>query len=291
MAENQVESAAPVNEGAITTEGTATEAGGSVESEGEVSTEAPVSRSKYEDQALEMGWRPQTEWTGDAEDFVTAKEFVQRKSFFDKIATQNAEIKELKKNIEQLTDHHKKVEEYTRKQVLTDLNKAKQRAYEEGNAAEVAKIDEAIVDFKLNEVELRRQAEVESQRKAGVAAPEVAEWQDRNSWYLKDSEMTSYVDTFTAGFLATHPDAKKDPAAVLALIDKEVRARFPDKFKNARRTAPAAVEGNNGTGAKPKEAKIAISDEERRIAQKFVNRGLYKSVDDYVKELRKNGDK
>jgi len=289
MAENQTET---VDTDAVTTEGTATESTAAVEQEGTEQKESTTSRSKYEDQALEMGWRPQTEWTGEAEDFVTAKEFVQRKSFFDKIAAQNSEIKEFKKTIEQVTDHHRKVEEYTRKQVLADLNKAKQRAYEEGNAGEVAKIDEAIIDFKLNETELKRQAEVEAQRKAGVAAPEVSEWQERNSWYLKDQEMTRYVDTFTKGFLDLNPQAKSDPAAVLVLIDKEVRARFPDKFKNAKRTAPSAVEGSGQTGAKPKEAKIVLTDEERKVAQRFVNRGLYKSVDDYAKELRKmNGDK
>lgn len=43
----------------------------------------------YEAKALEMGWRPKEEWDGPEEDFIDAKEYVRRKSLFEKIEHQN----------------------------------------------------------------------------------------------------------------------------------------------------------------------------------------------------------
>jgi hypothetical protein len=229
-----------------------------------------------------MGWRPESDWEGDPEDFVSAKEYVQRKSFFDRISAQSGEIKELKKTLGEFSEHFRKVEDYTRKQVLDELKAAKKGALEQGDADEVIRIDEAITDFKVHEKELERQ-------KATEVAPtqpsqEYLGWKDRNSWYQSNAELTEYADIIASGYIAKH--GNKDAAKVLELVEKEVKARFPGSFKNQKREAPAAVESGSG-GAKPSAGKLAASPEEMATAKRFVKMGVYKSEDEYIKDLRK----
>ena len=147
--------------------------------------------SKYEQQAIEMGWRPKEEWSGDLEDFVDAKEYVQRKSFYDRISLQSGEIKELKKTLNEFSEHFRKVEDYTRKQVLEELKQAKKTALEQGNADDVIRIDEAITDFKVKEKELEAQKQSkEQQHQSGELNPEFVRWKSNNDWYTVDQEMT-----------------------------------------------------------------------------------------------------
>ncbi len=240
--------------------------------------------SKYHEQALEMGWRPQEEWSGDPEDFVDAKEFVQRKSFYDRISTQSNEIKELKRTLSEFSDHFRKVEDYTRKQVLDELRAAKREALEVGNTDEVIRIDEAITDFKVNEKELERQKAEKQAAQANQPAPELVEWQSRNKWYTTNPEMTRYADVIARGLVAANPDG--DKVAILKEIEKEVRQRFPDEFKSKRRDAAPAVESSSG-GAKPKVDKAVGTPEEMAVAARFVRAGLYATTEDYIKALRK----
>lgn len=240
--------------------------------------------SKYQEQALEMGWRPKEEWAGDPEDFVDAKEFVQRKSFYDRISTQSAEIKELKKTLSEFSDHFRKVEDYTRKQVLDELRAAKREALEVGNTDEVIRIDEAITDFKVNEKELERQKEAKKAAEANAPAPELVEWQTRNKWYTTNAEMTKYANVIAAGLVASNPNG--DRVEILKEIEREVRARFPDEFKSKRRESAPAVESST-THAKPKADKLVGTPEEMAIARRFVKAGIYKDEAEYIKELRK----
>lgn len=240
--------------------------------------------SKYEQQAIEMGWRPKEEWSGDLEDFVDAKEYVQRKSFYDRISLQSGEIKELKKTLNEFSEHFRKVEDYTRKQVLEELKQAKKTALEQGNADDVIRIDEAITDFKVKEKELEAQKQAkEQQHQSGELNPEFVRWKSNNDWYTVDQEMTKYADRIARGMVAG--DASRDRLEILSDIEKEVKARFPDKFKNKHREAPAAVETST-TGAKPAAPKLKASPEELAAARKFVKAGWYKSEDEYIKALR-----
>lgn len=240
--------------------------------------------SKYHDQAIEMGWRPIEEWQGDPEDFVDAKEFVQRKSFYDRISTQSSEIKELKKTLSEFSEHFRKVEDYTRKQVLDELRSAKREALEVGNTDEVIRIDEAITDFKVNEKELERQKEAKKAQEQNQPAPELMEWQARNKWYTTNADMTRYADVIARGLVAANPNA--DRGDLLKEIEREVRQRFPDEFKSKRREAAPAVETSTG-GGKPKTDKVQGTPEEMATAQRFVRMGVYKTAEDYIKALRK----
>jgi hypothetical protein len=62
--------------------------------------------SAKEQQALELGWRPKTEFDGDPEDWVTAGEFLKRGELFGRINSYRHEIDNLRKTVDSLKQHN-----------------------------------------------------------------------------------------------------------------------------------------------------------------------------------------
>ena len=73
----------------------------------------------YESQAREQGWKPKEEYEGDETKWRPAKEFVERGELFGKIDHMGKELKETRKALKMLQEHHSKVRE-------TEYNKALQ---------------------------------------------------------------------------------------------------------------------------------------------------------------------
>jgi len=238
--------------------------------------------SKYEEQALTMGWRPKEEWEGDDEDYVDAKEYVKRKSFFDKISIQSKEIKELKETLEQFKEHYSKVEEHARKQALVELKNRKKLALEEGDADAIVEIDEAIADFKLQEKDIATKAA--AAKEVSNIPPELQAWKERNSWFGTDAEMTDEANALAIGYKAMG----KEPVEILSLVETKIKRMYKEKFPAKKPAAP--VEGGNSggrAGSGSANSRYNPSDEEKKIASKFVKQGIYKTVDEYYAQLKK----
>ena len=73
-----------------------------------VQTEQPVQVEvdPYEEQAREQGWRPKEEFDGDESKWRPAKEFVERGELFGKIDSLGKELKDTKKALKMLQEHH-----------------------------------------------------------------------------------------------------------------------------------------------------------------------------------------
>ena len=63
----------------------------------------------YESQAREQGWKPKEEYEGDPNKWRPAKEFVERGELFTKIDSMGKELKETRKALKMLQDHHSNV--------------------------------------------------------------------------------------------------------------------------------------------------------------------------------------
>src|SRR2546430_1692102 len=71
--------------------------GTKIEGEPQESHTSPqVASEKYEEKARKLHWAPLEEWRGDPEDWVPAKEFVQRQKLYDRIDSLQDAIKEWK---------------------------------------------------------------------------------------------------------------------------------------------------------------------------------------------------
>ncbi len=263
------------------------------EAQQQTATETKV--SKYEAEARSMGWRPESEFNGDPEDFVPAKEFVQRKACFDKISEVTKENKELRESLQKFAEHHKNIETYTRKQILNELKAQKKEALAQGDEDRLTEVDDAIIQFHLKEKEFEaeekaKEAQAQAARKQDEA-PQFTEWKSRNTWYTTDTELAEFANDIGAAYHNRNPD--KTPLEVLAHVEKQVKKAYPEKFANTNREKATAVEtgGKADQGSKVAKETYKLSEDEKKIGQKWVKQGLYKDLNEYATELKKlNGE-
>jgi hypothetical protein len=226
---------------------------------------------------MEQGWVPQDEWEGDPEQWRPAKEFLDRGELFKKIEDQNRTIKEFKRALDDLKGHHAKTRETEYARAIQALKAQKIAALEEGDAAAVVKLDDQI-DLVKDEQSKLKQAAFEPQEQVN---PEFTNWVDKNKWYETSQPMRAYADALGRD-LAYKGLA---PGEVLKEVERQVRDEFPQKFRNANRDKPGAVESSTNKGGKGGND-VALSDDERRVMQRFVRTGVM-TEKEYMTELKR----
>ncbi len=238
--------------------------------------------SSIEQKALEMGWRPKEDFDGEEDDFIDAKEFVRRKPLFDKIEHQSKELKEVKKILRSLQEHHTKVKETEFKRAYDYLKAQKKEALETGDLDKVVEIDEQLVDMKAAQ---KAAVTAEQAPKTQPLHPDFVSWVDKNSWYAQDKEMRAVADAIGVQYAEEHPEIP--PAEVLKYVTEKIKKRYSDKFTNPNRTKPAAVDGGSSASAKPtqKADTFQLSEEEERVMKQFVRAGIL-TKDQYIAELK-----
>ena len=242
--------------------------------------EATPQPDVYEEQAREQGWRPKEEWDGDPEKWRPAKEFVERGELFGKIDTMGRELKETKKALRMLQEHHTKVKETEYKRAVDELKALQKKHLEEGNSDGYLETTELLTDLKAEQ----KAREVAKETSPPPPDPRFLSWVDKNQWYARDGKMREYADTIGMAYAQRHPGT--DPEEVLEFVTQEVKERFRDKFQNPNRTKPSAVEGSNGTPP-AKKAQLVLTEEERQVMNTFVRNNIM-TKEEYMKELARS---
>lgn len=239
--------------------------------------------NEIEQRAMSMGWRPQTEWQGNEDDFIDAKEFVRRKPLFDKIESTTKRLRGVEETLNQLASHHQKVKELEYQRALKELRTEKRAALKDGDTITALELED-----KMDEMAETRQQEVQqiSQKPAAQASPEFLVWVQSNDWYLKDPDMHDFADGTAAAFI------KRNSLQGIQLTEEEVfnhvldkvRKAYPEKFDNPNRHRPSTVAtgDRNGKGTK---STYKLSDEEEAVARNFEKQGIM-SREDYIKERK-----
>lgn len=230
-----------------------------------------------ETEAREQGWKPKEEYEGPPDKWRPAKEFVERGELFGKIDHMGKELKETRKALKMLQDHHTKVRETEYNRALNELKTLQKKHLEEGNSDGYLETTELLTDLKAEQ----KAREVVQQNVPTQPDPRFISWVSENKWYEKDAEMRRYADTLGNGYAASNPGL--DPEEVLQYVTKEVRARFATKFVNPNRVKPSAVEGAN-TGAANKSS-FELTDDERKVMNTFVRAGVM-SKEDYIAQVK-----
>lgn len=236
-----------------------------------------VQLSPAEEKAREQGWVPQDQWEGDPEQWRPAKEYLDRGELFKKIEDQNRTIKEFKRALDDLKGHHAKTRETEYARALSALKEQKIAALEDGDAAKVIKLDDQIDLVKEEQAQLKN---VDQPRQAEID-PEFTSWVDKNKWYSNDEPMKAYADALGRSL------AYKglSPTQVLKEVEAQVKQEFPNKFRNPNKDKPGAVEGSSNKG-RSTESSVTLSDDERRVMQRFVRIGVM-TEKQYMDELKR----
>ena len=107
--------------------------------------------TEVEKRAMEMGWKPRSEFDGEDDAFIDAKEFVRRAPLFEKIETQSKQLKALERSIDALKQHYTAREEAAVKNAIKSLKEQRKEALSQGDgdAFEVLpRFTEAVKKFK-----------------------------------------------------------------------------------------------------------------------------------------------
>lgn len=254
--------------------------------EGETSAgETQVELSPVEQKALEMGWRPKDEFEGDEADFIDAKEFVSRRPLFDKIAAQNKQLKATRDALEAFKGHYTKVKETEFQNALKTLKAEKKQALADGDVDKFYAIEEQV-----EAIEEEKNSFVQEQRSIQLDAPQVhpdlQSWMSNNSWYENQPHMRVFADQIGERYAGEVRARRMTPNDVLKEIEKEVRAEFPNKFRNPNKDRPSAVEGSSRSPAKTGASKDPdLSDVEKNIMNTLV-RGGHITKEKYLADLK-----
>ena len=244
-------------------------------------TTSDVVVDPYETEAREQGWRPKEEYEGDPNKWRPAKEFVERGELFGKIDTLGKELKETKKAMKMMQEHHAKVKETEYKRAVEELKALQKKHLEEGNSDGYLETTELLTDLKA-EQKAREVIGAQQPQQQGVD-PRFTQWVDSNKWYSKDAEMRQYADVVGMGYAQTNPNL--DPEDVLRYVTAQVRARFKDKFENPNRNKPSAVEGG-ASNTPAKSDKFELTEDERRVMNTFVRTNMM-TKEEYIAEVKR----
>lgn len=235
-----------------------------------------------EQRALEMGWRPKEDFDGDEADFIDAKEFVRRKPLFDKIEHQNKELKEVKKVLKSLQDHHVKVKETEFQRAVDYLKAQKKQAYEEGDTDKIIEIDDQIAEMRSQKQ--TQAAAVTVTEEAKQIHPDFANWVSQNRWYAQDKSLRKFADALGVSYAEDNPELS--PTEVLKYVTNQVKRAYPDKFTNPNKTKPAAVDGGNSSAkASTSNGSFQLTEDETRVMNQFVRAGIL-TKEQYISDLK-----
>lgn len=234
--------------------------------------------SSYEDEAKAQGWKPKEEYEGDPDKWRPAKEFVERGELFGKIDSMGKELKETRKALKMLQEHHSKVKETEYNNALKELKALQKQHLEDGNSDGYLEATELLTDLKAEQ----KAREVVSENAPAKPDPRFITWVNDNKWYQADATMREYADTVGLGYAQRNPGM--DPQDVLAYVEKQVKTQFRDKFVNPNRTKPSAVEGTTTTPASKKS--FDLTDDERKTMNTFIRAGVM-TKEEYITEVKK----
>ena len=234
----------------------------------------------YTQQAIEQGWKPKEEYQGEPDKWKPAKEFVERGELFKKIDTMGKELKETRRALQMLKEHHNKVKEVEYSKAVNELKQLQKKHLEEGNSDGYLETTELLTDLKAEQ----KAREVVQEVTPTQPDPRFVSWVTDNKWYNSDPEMRQFADAVGMGYAQTNRNLS--PEEVLAYVTKEVKERFKDKFVNPNRTKSTLVGSSNTSAGTSTKNDIELTDDERRVMNTFIRTGVL-TKEEYLSEIKR----
>lgn len=254
--------------------------------------------------AREMGWNP--DYKGLDREFVDSKTYILRSreiqdTMRSQLRVQGDQIDDLKQTVtsglDNLRQHQEKVskaEVAKLKNEITSLKTQKRAAVKDGDADLVDELDEQIEGRQAASHEAGTVIPAPPPKTKGAPPPEFAPWVERNPWYKTDLEMTDFADDI----VARNPQLKSPEAyaRLLKLVDRNMKAEFPDKFEKApdppeKKTpvVPTVESGGRRPSGKKTFTKKDLNENQQEFLKKFEKLGVITEAK-YIEDLVTTGD-
>lgn len=194
--------------------------------------EKVVLEPTIEEKARLQGWRPKSEYRGDSDLWVDAREFLHRGSYLK-------EINKLKKMVDQATNMAAKAREDAYKQAMNELEKERQNA-------RILKDVQTLEHSYEKERQLKQQYDVPNNQQVAkipinpLEIPAFVEFEKRSPWLRQDDTNSRILKAafkeFGQEYEARNPNA--DPAEEIEYIESKLKEEFPQRFIHLNNNKP-----------------------------------------------------
>lgn len=232
--------------------------------------------SEVEQSAISMGWNPEGV---EGKRNISAEEFVERKSLYDRIHKLEKQVKGSDKVVDALKKYNEQIAEKAYERALSDLKSQKFEALENGDSARVLQIDDELEKLKVE----KPQVPVEENTEA--YSPE--EWSKGfnsfakdNVWYGRRPEMTEHADNIGSLYKQTNPDVS--PEELFAYVQGEIKTKYQDFFEDLPRPTKVAAGGKRVAGSGNKKTLKDVPEGDREIALTLIRSGTL-TEEEYIK--------
>jgi hypothetical protein len=241
--------------------------------------------SEIEQKAIEMGWDPSHK----GPNFVSAKEFVERGSFFRKIDSLNKKLEKQEQILQQLEQHNKRVAEASYKRGMEDALKQRKEAIQAGDTEQ----------FEAAEREIKR---LETDYKPVQQAPaqnneitqDMISWAEENkSWFNNNTKENARMVKEADGLfmLESQENPTLSHKEILSLVKEKIQRLHPEHFENPNKQKPMMVTKTSGTTS-TKSTGLAnkLTPTQRKFFEDAKYMGSKLTIEDYAKQLDITGD-
>ena len=254
--------------------------------------EVPSNLSAVEQEQVKLGWKPDGEFSAD--------EFKRRGELFQKISTQNKQIKELKDGLKNLTEHLTNTQRAAKEKVIKELQEERDSAVAEADVVKFREAEAKLAET-IKQPELAPITEIVEENPETVKF--VKDFFEKNKGWCNEEtpenrEMKEAAELIDA-FLAKKAHESGKTLAVpehLQLVEERVRALYPHRFENPKQNAPAAVGRPTTSGdIKTSTASLVgrLTPQQLQIGKEFArlskNSGGKYTLEQYAKELDLQG--
>lgn len=235
--------------------------------------------SDVEQAAIDRGWKPKEEYSGDPTRWRSAEVFMALDEPLKRIEHQSKEVKQLRAAIEASKEHYSKVEAAAFDRALKSLKEDRKQAMIDGDTEKVFALEEEADAIKVQKAQAELQARKPVVEDAPQINPEFTEWRNRNSWYQSDKAMTAVADVYGREL----HDEGHTPAQVLRMVAEKIKEDFPQKFNKGSKNQAVEPSSRGGRSSGGNES---LSQTEVDIMRKIVKSGVMTEAQ-YRADLKK----
>lgn len=266
-----------------------------------VETEEPTAIDTL---AREMGWNP--DYKGLDREFVDSRTYIRRSreiqdTMRTQLKAQGTQIEDLQQTVTSGLDNLRQHQEKVSKSEIAKLKgeivglKTKRRAaVKEGDVDLVDELDGQIEGRQAASQEAGTVIPTPPVKTTAKPPPEFAPWAGKNSWYQTDLEMTDFANSIVNQ--NSQLSAPENYSRLLNLVDRKMRAEFPDKFENAKKTpekntpsVPSVESGGRRAGGKKTFTKADLSDDQKSVLKDALKLKVM-TEKEYIEDLVKIGE-
>jgi len=249
-----------------------------VEEEEVVAENATSEFTEVENQAIELGWKPDGP--------KSAEEFIRAQPLYDELKKRGKEIKKLNSRLEELTNHVSGLKKAGYKEKLDLLSAEREDAVARSDLDTLNYLDDELYNLKSE------MSQVEEEHPE--APPEAMEFIHKYENVFKDYSLEAEeVKNFVAERdvqLASH---NLEPDIHIKTLEKDMKAKFPKFFEvKGKEPTVSAVESDSRPVTTKRRAKFTFSDlthHQKEICKGFERKGIM-STDEYIKQLVEIGE-